>query len=209
MQAYPNSRRERHSAIGVQGEQNVAAGFARMFGKRCVETGMGFSSSGSNARPDVLIKVRPNPIAVEVKSVAMFAVINQKVSKDEDSVPYKKPRVVKTPRMGWAKGYIWSWHVMTQYALGRCMHRMLVIEWRREYNGRTYGDPGYTYLAGHTVDELIKETLERKPDVMTFHISMYHVLQRGETLKFEKGEIPKLINSLGTVVSGQTQLEEV
>lgn len=206
MQSYPSSRRERHNAIGVEGERNVAKGFARMFGDRRVETGGGFSSTGSNARPDVLVKVSPNPIAVEVKSVAMFAVINQKRKTRDDGTPYKVPQIRKMPRMGWAKGYIWSWHVLTQYAVNRCMHRMVVIEWRREYNSRTYGDPGYTYFAGHKVDQLIERTLERKPEAMTFHFSMYDAMQHGETLKFEKGEIPKLINSLGTVCSPQQQL---
>lgn len=191
LDSFTSARRAVRTAIGIQGQQNVATRFAGVYGQRAVSTGTGFSK-GQGGKPDVLLKLNPHPIAVEVKSVQAFTSGLRKVE--------GKKRKVRYPRLGYMKLYRMAWDDLTTYAKSHLMRRMIVVEYRVQG-----GENVYMWMTGREVDVAFEEkTTKSKP--LTLNIGFWEMHRRGQVLRFRKGELERWLNAEGAVESSQTQL---
>ena len=207
LNSFPNYRREKHTQIGMFAQQELAKRLSDVYGKRSVSMGLGFGSLGTNSEPDLLLKFKPHPIAIELKSVQTFTVRNRKVYKNAEGERYKRARIVPVPRLGTSKGFIQSWYDFTSYATSHLMHRIYVIEFRREGARSNPGQAGYMWMGGEVVDKIIEEVLQRKGSAKVFHIGLWDMMYKGNVMKFEEGEFEPWLNVVGAVVSSQTQIQ--
>ena len=194
MESYTSARRAKRTQIGFEAVLRLGDKFAEVYGESAISLGSG-NASGTDGKPDLLLKLNPHPIAVEVKHVQGFTTSLREVKGQRRKVRY--------PRLGYMKLYRVAWDDMTRYAKGRRMRRMLVVE----YGVRGGGQPVYMWLTGREVDEALEERLAVNPKLLTLNIGFWEMHRRGQVLRFREGELERWLNAEGAVESSQTKLQ--